>query len=218
MKTKVFIDGHEGTTGLRIHERLSQRQDIELIPIADEKRKDPDAIRACMKDADIAFLCLPDDAAAEAVKLAEAARCASSIRRRGRRVAPAGPTDFRNCPRNRLAAISKSDFVGNPGCHASGAISILQPLTAVGLVPADYPVTAFSLTGYSGGGKKMIAQYEGDKSDDLFAPRQYGLGQQHKHLKEVVSICRLAQEPVFTPIVDDYYSGMEVMIPFSVIC
>ena len=102
MKTKVFIDGHEGTTGLRIHERLSQRQDIELIPIADEKRKDPDAIRACMKDADIAFLCLPDDAAAEAVKLAEAARCASSIRRRGGGWPRAGPTDFRNCPRNRL--------------------------------------------------------------------------------------------------------------------
>ena len=167
-----------------------------------------------MKDADIAFLCLPDDAAAEAVKLAEGCQVRLIDTSTGRRVAPGWTYGFPELSKEQAAAISKSDFVGNPGCHASGAISILQPLTAVGLVPADYPVTAFSLTGYSGGGKKMIAQYEGDKSDDLFAPRQYGLGQQHKHLKEVVSICRLAQEPVFTPIVDDYYSGMEVMIPF----
>ena len=214
MKTKVFIDGHEGTTGLRIHERLSQRQDIELIPIADEHRKDPDAIRACLKAADIAFLCLPDDAAAEAVKLAEGCNVRLIDTSPGRRVAPGWTYGFPELSKAQEKAIAHSDFVGNPGCHASGAISILQPLTAAGLVPADYPVTAFSLTGYSGGGKKMIAQYEGHKSADLLAPRQYGLSQQHKHLKEVVSICHLAQEPVFTPIVDDYYSGMEVMIPF----
>lgn len=214
MKTKVFIDGHEGTTGLRIHERLSNRQDIELVPIADDVRKDPDAIRACMKQADIAFLCLPDGAAAEAVTLAEGCDVRLIDTSTGRRVAPGWTYGFPELSPQQAEAIAKSDRVGNPGCHASGAISILQPLTAAGIVPADYPVTAFSLTGYSGGGKKMIAQYEGDKSQDLYAPRQYGLVQQHKHLPEIVTICHLTQKPVFTPIVDDYYSGMEVMIPF----
>ena len=214
MKTKVFIDGHEGTTGLRIHERLSTRQDIELVPIADDVRKDPDAIRACMKQADIAFLCLPDGAAAEAVTLAEGCDVRLIDTSTGRRVAPGWIYGFPELSPQQAAAIAKSDRVGNPGCHASGAISILQPLTEAGIVPADYPVTAFSLTGYSGGGKKMIAQYEGDKGQDLYAPRQYGLVQQHKHLPEIVTICHLTQEPVFTPIVDDYYSGMEVMIPF----
>lgn len=214
MKTKVFIDGHEGTTGLRIHERLSNRQDIELVPIADDVRKDPDAIRACMKQADIAFLCLPDGAAAEAVTLAEGCDVRLIDTSTGRRVAPGWTYGFPELSPQQAEAIAKSDRVGNPGCHASGTISILQPLTAAGIVPADYPVTAFSLTGYSGGGKKMIAQYEGDKGQDLYAPRQYGLVQQHKHLPEIVTICHLTQEPVFTPIVDDYYSGMEVMIPF----
>ena len=129
-------------------------------------------------------------------------------------MAPGWTYGFPELSPQQAEAIAKSDRVGNPGCHASGAISILQPLTAAGIVPADYPVTAFSLTGYSGGGKKMIAQYEGDKGQDLYAPRQYGLVQQHKHLPEIVTICHLTQEPVFTPIVDDYYSGMEVMIPF----
>ena len=214
MKTKVFIDGHEGTTGLRIHERLSTRQDIELVPIADDVRKDSDTIRACMKQADIAFLCLPDGAAAEAVTLAEGCDVRLIDTSTGRRVAPGWTYGFPELSPQQAAAIAKSDRVGNPGCHASGAISILQPLTEAGIVPADYPVTAFSLTGYSGGGKKMIAQYEGDKGQDLYAPRQYGLVQQHKHLPEIVTICHLTQEPVFTPIVDDYYSGMEVMIPF----
>lgn len=214
MKTKVFIDGHEGTTGLRIHERLSNRQEIELVPIADDVRKDPDAIRACMKQADIAFLCLPDGAAAEAVTLAEGCDVRLIDTSTGRRVAPGWTYGFPELSPQQAEAIAKSDRVGNPGCHASGAISILLPLTAAGIVPADYPVTAFSLTGYSGGGKKMIAQYEGDKGQDLYAPRQYGLVQQHKHLPEIVTICHLTQEPVFTPIVDDYYSGMEVMIPF----
>ena len=153
MKTKVFIDGHEGTTGLRIHERLSTRQDIELVPIADDVRKDPDAIRACMKQADIAFLCLPDGAAAEAVTLAEGCDVRLIDTSTGRRVAPGWIYGFPELSPQQAAAIAKSDRVGNPGCHASGAISILQPLTEAGIVPADYPVTAFSLTGYSGGGK-----------------------------------------------------------------
>ena len=213
MKTKVFIDGHEGTTGLRIHERLSNRQDIELVPIADDVRKDPDAIRACMKQADIAFLCLPDGAAAEAVTLAEGCDVRLIDTSTGRRVAPGWTYGFPELSPQQAEAIAKSDRVGNPGCHASGAISILQPLTAAGIVPADYPVTAFSLTGYSGGGKKMIAEYEADELDPLYvAPRQYGLAQQHKHLREMCAIPGLTHAPVFAPIVANFYSGMETSV------
>ena len=133
MKTKVFIDGHEGTTGLRIHERLSNRQDIELVPIADDVRKDPDAIRACMKQADIAFLCLPDGAAAEAVTLAEGCDIRLIDTSTGRRVAPGWTYGFPELSPQQAEAIAKSDRVGNPGCHASGAFSILQPLMAAGI-------------------------------------------------------------------------------------
>lgn len=214
MKTKVFIDGHEGTTGLRIHERLSQRTDIELIPIDDAQRKDPQAIKKCMAAADIAFLCLPDGAAGEAVELAKDCSVRIIDTSTARRVAPGWTYGFPELSAAQAKAIAQSDRVGNPGCHASGVISIVQPLTAAGLMAADYPVSAFSLTGYSGGGKKMIAQYEGDElAVDLQAPRQYGLGQVHKHLKEIVSICHLAQEPIFSPIVDNYYAGMEVTVP-----
>ena len=213
MKTKVFIDGHEGTTGLRIHERLSNRQDIELVPIADDVRKDPDAIRACMKQADIAFLCLPDGAAAEAVTLAEGCDVRLIDTSTGRRVAPGWTYGFPELSPQQAEAIAKSDRVGNPGCHASGAISILQPLTEAGIVPADYPVTAFSLTGYSGGGKKMIAEYEADAPDPLYAaPRQYALTQQHKHLREMCAVPGLTHAPVFAPIVADFYSGMETSV------
>lgn len=225
MKTKVFIDGHEGTTGLRIHERLSNRQDIELVPIADDVRKDPDAIRACMKQADIAFLCLPDGAAAEAVTLAEGCDVRLIDTSTGRRVAPGWTYGFPELSPQQAEAIAKSDRVGNPGCHASGAISILQPLTEAGIVPADYPVTAFSLTGYSGGGKKMIAQYEAEErdgldpaKDPLKSPRQYGISQMHKHLPEIKAATGLTQAPAFMPVVADYYSGMEVTVPVTGIC
>ena len=214
MKTNVFIDGHEGTTGLRIHERLSKRSDIELVPIEDALRKDPAAIKKCMAAADIAFLCLPDAAAEEAVELAKGCSVRIIDTSTARRVAPGWTYGFPELSPAQAEAIAKSDFVGNPGCHASGVISLVQPLTAAGLMPADYPLSAFSITGYSGGGKKMIAQYEGDELDDeLQAPRQYGVSQKHKHLKEIVSICGLTQEPVFSPIVDKYYAGMEVSVP-----
>lgn len=212
--TKIFIDGHEGTTGLRIHERLSKRTDIELVPIADELRKDPTAIKACMKEADIAFLCLPDAAAKEAVELAADCHVRIIDTSTAHRTAPGWVYGFPELSASQTAQIAESDRVGNPGCHASGVISLVQPLVQAGLMPADYPLSAVSLTGYSGGGKKMIAQYEdAAKGNDLFAPRQYGLVQKHKHLKEIVAICGLAQEPIFSPIVDDYYSGMEVMVP-----
>lgn len=214
MKTKVFIHGHEGTTGLRIHERLKKRTDIELVPIADDLRKDPEAITKCLKAADLAFLCLPDGAAKEAVALA--ADCSVRIidTSTAHRTAEGWTYGFPELSAEQRQAIAESDRVANPGCHASGVIAIVQPLVQAGMLPADYPVSAVSLTGYSGGGKKMIAQYEADhKTEDLYSPRQYGLTQQHKHLKEIVAVCGLAQEPIFSPVVDDYYSGMEVMIP-----
>ncbi|MCH4188216.1 MAG: N-acetyl-gamma-glutamyl-phosphate reductase [Megasphaera sp.] len=214
MKTKVFIDGHAGTTGLRIHERIASRDDIELISIDDEHRKDPAVIQQCMKAADIAFLCLPDAAAVEAVALAEDCHVRIIDTSTAHRTAPGWTYGFPELTQQQPASIAKSNRVGNPGCHASGTIAAVQPLIAAGLLPTDYPVTAFSLTGYSGGGKKMIGQYEGDKTPDLCAPRQYGLIQQHKHLKEIIAVCGLTVTPVFTPIVDDYYSGMEVMVPF----
>lgn len=212
--TKVFIDGHEGTTGLRIHERLQYRDDIELIPIAEELRKDPAAIKACMKQADIAFLCLPDAAAKEAVELAADCHVRIIDTSTAHRTATGWTYGFPELSPQQTEKIAASDRVGNPGCHASGVISLVQPLVQAGIMPAAYPVSAVSLTGYSGGGKRMIGQYESnDKSDELLAPRQYGLVQKHKHLKEIVAVCGLAHEPIFSPIVDDYYSGMEVMVP-----
>lgn len=211
--TKVFIDGHAGTTGLRIHERLQTRTDIEVIPIDEERRKDPAAVKGCLAAADIAFLCLPDAAAAEAVELAEGLPVRIIDTSTANRTAPGWTYGFPELSADQAAAIAKSNRVGNPGCHASGVIAAVQPLVAAGILPDDYALTAFSLTGYSGGGKKMIGQYEGDKTDDLLAPRQYGLTQQHKHLKEIMAICKLKATPIFTPIVDDYYSGMEVMVP-----
>lgn len=213
MKTKVFIDGHAGTTGLRIHERIASRDDIELISIDDEYRKDPTAIQQCMKAADITFLCLPDAAAVEAVALADGCDVRIIDTSTAHRTTPGWTYGFPELSRQQSASIANSNRVGNPGCHASGTIAAVQPLINAGLLPVNYPITAFSLTGYSGGGKKMISQYEGDKTSDLYAPRQYGLVQQHKHLKEIIAVCGLTVTPIFTPIVDDYYSGMEVMVP-----
>lgn len=213
MKTKVFIDGHSGTTGLRIHERLAARQDIELLQISEELRKNPDEVKKYMKAADIAFLCLPDAAAVEAAGLAEGTGVKIIDTSTAHRIAPGWVYGFPELSKEQSGKIAHSSRVGNPGCHASGVISLVQPLTAAGMMPADYPVTVFSLTGYSGGGKKMIAAYEGEKTTDLLSPRQYGLGQTHKHLPEIVTICHLADKPMFSPIVDDYYSGMEVTVP-----
>ena len=215
MKTKVFIDGHEGTTGLRIQDRLNQRDDIVLVPIDEALRKDPGEIRKCMAEADIAFLCLPDAAAIDAVEIAKDCDVRIIDTSTAHRTAPGWTYGFPEISAAQAAAIAGSSRVANPGCHASGVISIVQPLTAAGLVPADYPITAFSLTGYSGGGKKMIGAYEGtERGEDLNAPRQYGLSQKHKHLKEMTALCQLGQEPVFSPIVADFYSGMEVTVPF----
>ena len=210
---KVFIDGGSGTTGLRIRERLSRRTDLELIHLPEEQRKDPSARRDALNGADIAFLCLPDDAAREAVSLVENPKTAIIDTSTAHRTAKGWVYGLPELPGKR-EQIRSGKRIANPGCHASGFIALVAPLVNAGLLKADAPLSCFSLTGYSGGGKKMIAQYEDENRDPLLsAPRQYGLTQTHKHLPEMTAVCGLAVPPVFCPIVADYYSGMEVTVP-----
>ena len=211
--TKVFIDGSAGTTGLRIRERLEARKDIELILLPEDLRKAPEARRDALHSADIAFLCLPDDAAREAVALAEGGDCAIIDTSTAHRTAPGWVYGMAELAGQR-ARIAQSKRVANPGCHASGFIALVAPLVAAGVIAKNAKLSCFSLTGYSGGGKKMIAQYEDGERDALLdAPRQYGLNQNHKHLREMAAICGLCFAPVFSPIVADFYSGMEVSVP-----
>ena len=210
---KVFIDGSAGTTGLRIVERLSERKDIQLMLLSDEKRKVPEERKKAINDADIVFLCLPDDAAKEAVSMLENERTViidtSTAHRTDERFAYGFPeiTGYREKIRN-------AKLIANPGCHASGFIALVAPLLEQGLIGRDIRLSAFSLTGYSGGGKKMIAEYEAEERSPLLkAPRQYGITQMHKHLPEMVKVCGLTIPPVFCPIVADYYAGMEVTVP-----
>ncbi|MBE5793094.1 MAG: N-acetyl-gamma-glutamyl-phosphate reductase [Clostridiales bacterium] len=214
--TKVFIDGSAGTTGLRIHERLQDRRDLELIILPDEVRKDDSARRDALHAADIAFLCLPDAAAVQAVALAEGSKAAIIDTSTAHRTADGWVYGFAELPGKR-EALQGAKRVANPGCHASGFVALVEPLVREGLIAADLGLQSFSLTGYSGGGKGMIADYESEGRNPLLdAPRQYGLTQQHKHLKEMVKLCGLATAPVFCPIVADYYSGMEVVVPLFV--
>lgn len=211
--TKVFIDGSAGTTGLRIVDRLSGRDDICLVRLPEELRKDTNARKDAINSADIVFLCLPDAAAVEAAALAENQSVKIIDTSTAHRTANGWVYGFPELKgqRERIAA---SNRIANPGCHASGFVALVAPLVESGIVPADIKLTGFSLTGYSGGGKKMIAEYEADEISTLLtAPRQYALTQQHKHLKEMVHICGLENAPVFCPIVADYYSGMEVTVP-----
>ena len=209
---KVFIDGSAGTTGLRIRERLAARSDLSLIVLSEENRKDKEARRAALNEADIAFLCLPDDAAREAVSMIENDHTAIIDTSTAHRTAPGWVYGFPELARREAIAASKR--IANPGCHASGFVALVAPLVANGILTPDARLTAFSLTGYSGGGKKMIAEYEGEGRDALLdAPRQYGLSQSHKHLPEMSAICGMEHAPLFSPIVADYYAGMEVTVP-----
>ncbi len=210
---KVFIDGQAGTTGLRIYDRLARRKDIELLLLADEVRKDPAARQEMMHRADVVFLCLPDAAAVEAVALAEGSHAAVIDTSTAHRTDPAWEYGFAEL-QGRRARLKKSRRIANPGCHASGFVALVEPLVQNGLIAPDTALSCFSLTGYSGGGKAMIAQYEADDRDPLLAaPRQYGLTQQHKHLKEMTAITGLHTPPAFCPIVAPFYSGMEVTVP-----
>ena len=211
--TKVFIDGSAGTTGLRINDRLSEREDIELIKLSEENRKDAIARKEAIFSADIAFLCLPDTAAIEAVSLAEGSNTAIIDTSTAHRVNDSWAYGFPELTGQR-EKIKNSKRIANPGCHASGFISLVAPLTEKGIIPKDLSLTCFSLTGYSGGGKKMIADYEAEGRDVLLdAPRMYGVSQSHKHLPEMSKICHLDNSPIFCPIVAPYYSGMEVTVP-----
>lgn len=214
-KKKICIVGREGTTGLRIDERLSQRDDIEVLPIPEDKRKDLATIKEVASQADLVFLCLPDQAAKDVVEVLQDLSCKVIDASTAHRTNPDWAYGFPELGPDYRENIAQCRFIANPGCHASGAIAILAPLIKKGLVPSDYPLTVLSLTGYSGGGKKMIAQYQAkDKGSDLCAPRQYGLGQSHKHMPEVQAFTGLVEPPVFLPVVDNYYAGMETSIGF----
>ena len=215
MKPKVFIDGKEGTTGLQIFDRLAKRDDIDLILIDESKRKDTDERRRLINAADLVFLCLPDAAAVEAVSLVENDRTRIIDASTAHRTAAGWDYGFPELSDAHRQAIIGSKRVANPGCHASGFVSIVYPLVKSGLLPADTALTCFSLTGYSGGGKKMIAQYENDKTDDLFAPRIYGLNLSHKHIPEMMAVTGLTVKPIFVPIVDDYYCGMATAVSIN---
>ena len=211
--TKVFIDGSAGTTGLRIYERLGNRTDLELMILPDDLRKDPAARAEMLNSADIAFLCLPDQAAREAVSLVTSSHTAIIDTSTAHRTSDGWTYGFPELT-GKKAAVAASKRIANPGCHASGFVALIAPLVEQGMLKADANLSCFSLTGYSGGGKNMIADYESPNRNPLLkGPRQYGLTQAHKHLPEMVKLCGLDHAPAFCPVVGDFYSGMEVTVP-----
>lgn len=213
MKPKVYIDGKEGTTGLQIYERLGKRADLTLLLIDEDKRKDTEERRRLLNAADIAFLCLPDAAAREAVSLVDNPRTRLIDASTAHRTAPGWDYGFAELSPARRAAIAQSKRVANPGCHASGFIASVYPLVKQQVVPASFPFTCASLTGYSGGGKKLIAEYEDPNRDPRHAShRIYGLTLQHKHLPEMQHVCGLTTTPVFVPILGDFYKGMATTV------
>lgn len=215
MKTKIYIDGQEGTTGLKILERFRDRTDIELLRISEEKRHDTAERAKFINMSDFTFLCLPDDAAREAVSLAD-----GNVRiidaSTAHRTNPDWAYGFPELSSEHRAKIAKSDRVAVPGCYASGFASIVYPLVKSGTIPEDFPVFAYATSGYSGAGKKAIAVYEGeDKPYEYGSPRQYALSQEHKHLPEMQAVSGLKFRPMFNPMVCDYFSGMVVSVPIQ---
>lgn len=214
MKTKVFIDGSEGTTGLRINERFQKRDDIELLQIDPELRKDPAERKKMIHASDITFLCLPDEAARESAALAEGEDAVIIDASTAHRTEEGWAYGFPELSEAHRTAIQKGRRIAVPGCYASGFISLVYPLIVGGILPKDYPVSSFAISGYSGAGKRTIAAYESaDRPEELSAGREYALTQQHKHLKEMKKITGLVRTPLFSPIIDDYYSGMVVSVP-----
>ena len=213
MKTKVYIDGQSGTTGLQIYDRIGQREDLELLRIPEELRHDPDERKKYLNSADIVFLCLPDEGAREAVSFIDNPNVRVIDASTAHRTNPDWTYGYPELSKAQREAIRTSKRVANPGCHATGFISTTAPLVAMGVLPKDYPMSCYSLTGYSGGGKKIIAEYEAEgRSELLDAPGIYGLNLQHKHLPEMQTVTGLAYPPVFMPVVDDYYKGMATTI------
>ena len=212
-KPVIFIDGREGTTGLQIYDRLARRGDVELLLIDEDKRKDAAERKKLLNAADLVFLCLPDEAAREAVALIENDTTRVIDASTAHRTAAGWDYGFAELSVAHRAAICQSKRVANPGCHASGLIAGVYPLVQSGLVPADQMLTAYSLTGYSGGGKKLIAEYEDKDRDPRHGScRIYGMNLRHKHLPEMQKICGLAHSPVFSPILGDYYKGMATTV------
>jgi len=213
--TKIFIDGSAGTTGLRIRERLSGRKDLDILVLPEAFRKDPSARSDALNTAAVSFLCLPDEAAREAVSLVSSPDAVIIDTSTAHRTAAGWVYGFPELKKQREKIIS-SRRIANPGCHASGFVSLVAPLVEAGLLKPDVRLSCFSLTGYSGGGKKMIAAYESASRPSLLnAPRQYGLSQLHKHLPEMAVVCGLEFAPVFCPVVAPYYAGMEVTVPLT---
>ncbi len=211
---KIFIDGKAGTTGLRIYERLEKRNDIEIITLSEELRKDPEARKQAINSADVVFLCLPDVASIEAVAMVENDNTVIIDTSTAHRTNPDWAYGFAELSEKFENKIKNGKRIAVPGCHASGFIALVYPLVEAGILSKDVLLTCHSITGYSGGGKKMIAEYEDDDRNVLLdAPRQYGIAQGHKHLKEMVKISGIENAPVFCPIVADFYSGMEVTVP-----
>lgn len=214
-KTKIFIDGKEGTTGLRIYDRLAAMEDIELIVLSEEDRKNTEKRKEAINTSDVSFLCLPDQAAIEAAELVENNNTVLIDTSTAHRTDPEWAYGMPELSEEFKNKLINSKRIAVPGCHASGFIALVYPLIEKGFIADDVKLTCFSLTGYSGGGKKMITQYDTIvvRDEALKAPRQYGLTQNHKHLKEMNAITGLKTKPVFCPIVADYYSGMEVTVP-----
>lgn len=211
--TKIYIDGQEGTTGLKILERFKGRNDIELLRIDEDKRKDNDERKRMINSSDFTFLCLPDAAAREAVAMAD-----DNVRiidaSTAHRTNPDWAYGFPELGKDFREKIVKSNRVAVPGCYASGFASMVYPLVKLGIMPADYPVSAHAVSGYSGAGKKAIAVYESaDRPAEFDSPRQYALTQQHKHLPEMQKICGLEYAPSFNPLICDFFSGMVVSLP-----
>ena len=211
--TKVFIDGSQGTTGLKIFDRLKNRSDIELITLSEELRKDPVARKQALNSADIAFLCLPDDAAKEAVLFIENENTVVIDTSTAHRTNDDWAYGFPELSKELENKLLSSKRVAVPGCYASGFIALVKPLVESGFISAEQDIFCHAISGYSGAGKKGIAQYEDKNRDKMFdAPRQYALTQQHKHLKEMKIISGLKNEPVFSPYVCDYFCGMVMTV------
>jgi N-acetyl-gamma-glutamyl-phosphate reductase len=213
-KIKVFIDGQAGTTGLQLKSKLVNHPYVTLLEIDEDKRKDATERQRLMNESDVVFLCLPDAAAIEAVKLVTNPDTVIIDASTAHRIADGWTYGFPELSDKHFDDIKKAKRIANPGCHATGFISIVYPLISSEIMQTSYPVSAHSITGYSGGGNKMIADYEDpDREEEIGTPRQYGLTQMHKHLPEMKKITGLDCEPVFNPIVSDYYCGMAVSVP-----
>ena len=212
-KPKVYIDGKEGTTGLQIYERLGQRDDIELLLIDEDKRKDSEERKKFLNAADLVFLCLPDAAAKEAVAMIDNPKTRGIDASTAHRTAEGWVYGFAELLPGQRQRVKYAKRVANPGCHATGFLSVVAPLVNLGVLPTDYPLTCWSLTGYSGGGKKLIAEYEAPDRDPLLAgPAPYALGMSHKHLPEMQKIAGLAHPPAFLPVLGDVYKGMATTV------